>query len=330
MHIKYLESVERNFMQMSYTVLENGLDFILHSVINLQILNDSKLDIDDQKKILKYALLHFSSGLELVLKCRLLEENWTYIFANMNTAKKELLESGVFISADSNTVLDRLESLCNITLSQEDKNKLTMIRNYRNQIEHFKINEPLLSIQANIHKGISILISIINEHFVISKFNDEERHLFDQIIEGLKKIQKHYNDVKSIVLTQLENEELQDKTLICPACKENLLLIDEGATCRLCGYEIGSSEEAAEDYLWRILGIDSLTTTLNGGEYPLYECPECGVEALIYDNNLQQYICFHCGIRKNKQEVDFCQKCNKLLFNLECICNDCLDILHYE
>ena len=58
-------------MEMNYSLLENGLDFILDAAQKLSELNDSDLDDKDSQRLIKYALLHLSAGIELVFKYRL-------------------------------------------------------------------------------------------------------------------------------------------------------------------------------------------------------------------------------------------------------------------
>lgn len=73
-----LRSPNGGIMEKHYRVLENGLDFILMAVNNLTISNESNIDYEARKRLIKYSLLYLSSGIELVLKYRLLREHWTY------------------------------------------------------------------------------------------------------------------------------------------------------------------------------------------------------------------------------------------------------------
>ena len=77
-----------NNIMVNYTLRENGLDFIYESLKGLVNLNgNSNVDENEKKRILKYSLLHLSSGMELVFKNILLEEHWTYVFQDMNKAQ---------------------------------------------------------------------------------------------------------------------------------------------------------------------------------------------------------------------------------------------------
>ena len=62
-------------MEMNYTVLENGLDFVFMSARNLSVINEASIGDEEKKRLIKYSLLHLSSGIELVFKHKLLQEH---------------------------------------------------------------------------------------------------------------------------------------------------------------------------------------------------------------------------------------------------------------
>ena len=293
---------------MNYTVLENGLDFILMAVNDLSIINEASTGNEAKKRLIKYTLLHLSSGIELVLKHRLLQEHWTYVFADMNKAKKEALQTGDFKSADSETILDRLINLCDIALTQEELKDLRNLRNRRNKAEHFNLNENILSIESIIHKSISILIKLVVEHYDLEEFTDEESHLFSQIKSLLRQSQQHYDDAKVIANKELEQTGMEDYVTTCPECEEEFLIRDDGARCIFCGYE-ATGEEAARDYIFNILGISEYETVKDGGEFPQYECPECGNESLIFNMETGKAICFSCDYDDDVSNFSFCSDC---------------------
>ena len=69
---------------LEYTLLENGLDFISSALKHLKN--------QPTKRELKYAVLHLSAGIELILKERLKREHWSLVFDKPADApKNELL-----------------------------------------------------------------------------------------------------------------------------------------------------------------------------------------------------------------------------------------------
>ncbi|WP_373000399.1 hypothetical protein [Lutispora sp.] len=315
-------------MEMKYTVLENGLDFVLHSINDLTIANEDTTDEYAKKRLIKYSLLHISSGIELVLKSRLFKEHWTYVFADMNKAKKELLVSGDFQSVDNDTLFARLENLCSIKIEQHDILTLKNLRKRRNRAEHFDFNESILSIESSIHKSISILIRLLVENYDVDDFCDEESTLFAKIKDTMRKLTKHYEDAKVIAQKILEQAGLSKDAVICPECQESFLLRYDNVKCYFCGYE-DTGESAADNYIFNIIGIDEYCTVKDGGEYPLYECPQCGKETFVLDSENERALCFSCDFDCSVEEVEFCSSCGTLFYESDeegiGICANCIE-----
>lgn len=317
-------------MEMNYTVLENGLDFVFMSARNLSVINEASIGDEEKKRLIKYSLLHLSSGIELVFKHKLLQEHWTYVFADMNKAKKEVLQSGEFKSADSETIIERLKNLCDIEITQDEMKDLRNLRNRRNKAEHFSLNENILSIESSIHKNISILIKVIVEHYDLDEFTDEENELFLQIKALLRQSQQHYNDAITIAQKELEQTGMENYVVTCPECEEEFLLRDDGTKCIFCGYK-ATGETVAHDYISNVLGISEYEVVTGGGEFPQYECPECASEALVYDYDNEKVICFNCDYEDKTLNILFCDECGNIYRNYGSseddigICSDCLD-----
>ena len=214
-------------MDMNYSLLENGLDFILDATQKLSELNDSDLDNKDNQRLIKYALLHLSAGIELVFKYRLFKEHWTYVFADMNKANKKGLSSGDFSSVDSKTSIDRLESLCDIAFDEQEKKDLQKLRNRRNRAEHFSLNEPLKAVEVSMHKSISIITKFLVNHCNTDEFQEEETSLFEDIKRQLREMEQHYADAKAIAERQVSDMNMTGLTITCPACGEKFLIRDD-------------------------------------------------------------------------------------------------------
>ena len=314
-------------MDMNYSLLENGLDFILDAAQKLSELNDSDLDNKDNQRLIKYALLHLSAGIELVFKYRLFKEHWTYVFADMNKANKKGLSSGDFSSVDSKTSIDRLESLCDIAFDEQEKKDLQKLRNRRNRAEHFSLNEPLKAVEVSMHKSISIITKFLVNHCNTDEFQEEETSLFEDIKRQLREMEQHYADAKAIAERQVSDMNMTGLTITCPACGEKFLIRDDNATCVFCGYT-ASGTEAAQDYVENILGIDSFSTIKDGGEIPIYECPQCGNETLVFNDDTGEALCFSCDYEGKTEDFVFCDWCGK---PYECdgddgigMCPDCI------
>lgn len=76
-------------------------------------------------------------------------------------------------------------------------------------------------------------------------------------------------------------------------------------------------ERAAEDWIGSVLGISEYRAVKEGGELPLYECPNCEQRALV-DRGLSddlhdedRWVCFACGARWSDRGIDQCARCGE-------------------
>ena len=75
-------------------------------------------------------------------------------------------------------------------------------------------------------------------------------------------------------------------------------------------------EDAAKQFINQELG---------SSEFPLYECPDCDEEQLVYVSEIDKYHCFHCDTDFSSEEISFCTECDIPMKNAEsCVCDACL------
>lgn len=161
------ENLERRNggVKVQYTMLENGMDFIISGISYLQRAELKNEEENIQGRELKYALLHLSSGIELVFKSRLYIEHWTYIFEDMNKASKKSYEDGSLKTVDSNTAIDRLERLCGYSFDEKQKDHLKKLREARNRFEHGYINNNPRAIESIINKAVEVIADFLGKNY---------------------------------------------------------------------------------------------------------------------------------------------------------------------
>lgn len=296
--MKFLKQEKR---LVEFDLLENGLDFILSAINYLS---------GEGRTELKYGILHLSAGVDLILKYRLSKEHWTLLFSKIDAASKEKLESGDFTSVDSSGCIDRLKKICGINFETEDLNQLKHLRERRNRLEHFGITESIAALKSTTLKVLNFILDFINEHIEYSKINTTERSLLNSIREQLPDLEEFVEKRIELLEGELDKYRKSTAVTICLTCYQQTLVIDEGTKCLFCGAS-GSGEDVAEDFVFKILGISKYVTN-DGGEYPIYECFECGAESLVHSN--QEYdsfdwLCFTCGTKWDYDEIVFCETC---------------------
>ena len=135
--------MSKDSQDIKLTLLENGLDFICSAV--------EHLGLDSSNRSLKYAVLHFAAGVELILKERLRRQSWKLVFADPDRADDCAYRRGAFRSVSLEAALDRLESKCDVEFDQSERRRLTGIRDKRNRIQHFNLVDSSSAIIATAH-----------------------------------------------------------------------------------------------------------------------------------------------------------------------------------
>lgn len=216
--------------------------------------------------------------------------------------------------------------ICNRALEQNGHTERIDHRSYARQgID--RIPTVHLGIAAFQMEKRGIITKFLVNHCNTDEFLEEETSLFEDIKGQLREMEQHHNDAKAIAERQLSDMNMTGLTITCPACGEKFLIRDDKATCVFCGYT-ASGTEAAQDYVENVLGIDSFSTIKDGGEIPVYECPQCGNDALVFNNDTGEVLCFSCDYEGKTEDFSFCDWCGK---PYECdgddeigMCPDCI------
>jgi len=297
---------------IKFDLLENGLDFILSSV---QLIIEKK-KIQDYK----YSVLHLSAGLELVLKERLKQEHWSFVFENIDKAKKELLATGDFQSVKLDSLLNRLKELCGIDLATGDLGVLQDLKKRRNKIEHFAFNETELSLKSLSAKVLNFAFEFIHSELDNDSFSQAIKSQVEEIrissLEFKEFVIHRFDSLKP----KLEELKKQDFTLVvqCPYCDQESLVLDQDkiahegfVKCAVCIVQ-ADPETAAFDYVQNILGCSHYGSFKDGDEFPLRNCPECGLNAFVGAND--GYICFNCCETSSVDSTNECSYCGEIYF----------------
>jgi hypothetical protein len=152
---------------VKFDMLENGLDFITEAI--------ESINTSAKHRMLKYAVIHLSAGVELIFKEALRNVDWRYIFQEIRDAKPELLQSGDFKSVTLNKAIQRLESDCKVKFTDEEKKILDDFRLIRNRIEHFKFDEKVRTLRNLSAKVLNLLIQFINTYIIIDNVSNLSR-----------------------------------------------------------------------------------------------------------------------------------------------------------
>lgn len=234
-------------IKIEFDLLENGLDFINNS---LNPILESKNEYE-----LKYSILHISSGIELILKEILRNEHWSLIFEKVDSANLNHLSTGDFQSALFETVLNRLEKIAEVQISEEAKKYIRDLRKKRNRIEHFAFNENDLAIKSIASNVLSNILEIIKKNIDIKEYSFKSQELFKEILKKSTRFEEFTSLLNSKLKPELDKLRIQKiKILDCPECFQHTLPIDGDLKCLFCEYT-DSPENVAHKYIENVLEI---------------------------------------------------------------------------
>jgi hypothetical protein len=280
--------------ELHFELLENGLDFISSGL--------TYIARGETKSDLKYGVLHLSSGIDLVLKERLRQEDWTLVFKKLRSADEFLYQAGNFRSVDQRECLQRLEDYCGIEISQKQKDRLNAFRSPRNRLEHFAIIDTKAAIESLAAQALGVLLDFIAEHFESSSLSKRDTQLLLQVREQLSEFEAFTKRRLSDLLAERKDDSL---LVQCPSCLQSTLHADVDVECKFCGYQATGSDAA---YFY--IAQHDLTRNI-------YYCPECVNKTLVDlgstggSTPATQFVCFGCGLQWVEGQLEICEKCQE-------------------
>lgn len=301
--------------KVTFTLLENGLDFVLSAV--------EHLGGTPSKRQLKYAVLHLYSGALLVLKERLLREDWRLLFANPEKANERAFREGAFRGPDLDQCLERLDDN-DIEVSEDHERRLRLLADKRKRLEHFHFTDSAEAIIALAADVMSFLIEFIRRELNGSRLDDANVRLLESIRSKLTDFGAFVTARWNAISAEVASAETVTS---CPACLQEAWVIQDGVECKFCGYNTGDSQEAADDFVEHVMAENRFELEKDGGVWPVRECPSCGWNSLVdlgYRERGPQYICFECGGKWESEDLSECSRCGEpKKDNDMSICEDC-------
>lgn len=287
---------------VSFSLLENGLDFILSAIENLSG--------TPSKRELKYAVLHLYSGAVLILKERLLRENWTLLFAKLEDADESIFRTGKFQGPDLKQCIKRLDTN-GIEVSDDHKQHLRLLSGKRKRLEHFHFTDSAEAIIALTADVLNFLIEFISKELDGASLDATHTKLLDLIRSKLADFGAFVTARWESISSEIETSVT---TVTCPACLQNAWVIEDITECKFCGYKVDNSQSAADEYIERVIGKSRFETEKDGGVWPRRKCPSCDRDSLVVIGHAEQdpqCICFQCGSTWEAGELSECSRCGE-------------------
>ncbi|MFF4771896.1 hypothetical protein ACFY05_03465 [Microtetraspora fusca] len=308
--------------RIDFPPLVNGVDYLVSAV--------EHFDGNPTERNLKYAVLHLQAGVEVLLKSRLIIDDWKLVFSKIENADRESYRRGDFKSCTIADAVARLSRI-GIDIPDDTREAITYLSRQRNRLQHFGLTDTSAAIEARAAEVLNFMLDFIREHLQPVVGEAEADHLADQ----MDVVRSRLHHIQSLVTARMralapELSRALWQTLHCPHCGQWSLVVDaEDATCLFC--------RAKQDR--RELPLDYVAVVLNYGYRAFRKgepyaniCPECGEEALVNDVRVAaapdapQSFCFGCA--EAFSDVDECTGCGlpfRSFTEEETLCRNCWD-----
>lgn len=304
-------------------LVSNGLDFLERAIAEV-------------KKSPKYSVMHFSTGIELLLKARLLREHWALILVKPGERTMEQFRKGDFESVNLKQCVERLENVCGESLKEEWAS-FEQLASDRNKVVHFFHNMSSSESAPSLVQGIVIkqlragaFLMRLLRHRWEKEFSAHEDAIaaLETSLRGhkqylkaklalvtpeLEEFKKSGGEIWDCFFCRMASAMVTDwgeplKTTRCLVCERYRSYVI--AKCPQCGegeieFDVGEGTcpECDESF-----DLGYLLEEYGGGG-AVAHCPECsyGKETVVEHGS--GYLCLTCG--NEFAEVGECEFCNE-------------------
>jgi hypothetical protein len=233
-------------------------------------------------------------------------------------------------TVDVQQIKERFATLGIIT----DWTRFDRITDVRNDIEHYytKANKKAL-------EGLISNAFIVVRNFITTELKEDPLVLLgDETWQAMLNVSEVYEAERAECKNLLETVEWESDALAegvmsleCPSCSGSLLRPDGdyksyrddmSLQCRVCG-ETYDAREFVPQAVACALGCEKYAAYKDGGDLPYTNCPECGVEAYVMDEQrcalcgeVAEHTCARCGLEIPAEELlcsPYCGWCDHMM-----------------
>ncbi|MFC4030896.1 hypothetical protein ACFO3J_05360 [Streptomyces polygonati] len=260
---------------------------------------------DPSPRDLKYAVLHLQAAVEVLLKARLVQEDWTLVFDKPENASRERFEEGNFRSCGTSAALKRLRDITGVdpTANSGIESDLRQLVRWRNALQHYGLAAKTPAVEKLAANILDFLLEFVKGQLRPSLSPADSKVLNRQIGlvgDGLAHI-NHFIAARSEHLRE-GLIRLADDVVTCPQCGQDALVVGGDLTCQFCLVVWPNGEEVAFTYVETVLRLDIGQNFHDDGTPLVNQCPDCSADALVSpvrmaSNREVAHLCFECGAK---------------------------------
>lgn len=149
----------------------------------------------------------------------------------------------------------------------------------------------------------------------IRAYLDPDEQIIQEFIKEFSLSKTELNWLRKIRLSDFDDAEgaIEIKTLHGALIHYYRELIQDDYQPFDDSYILYKYKNNATEFVERELKITPYECGKNGRTFPVYECPECEEDQLVFDAEKERYHCFSCDRNFATEELSFCERCGSLM-----------------
>lgn len=252
---------------VDFTPLRNAADYLDSVFEHLE-----GMPSPPEARALKYAVLHLQAATEILLKARLIHEHWSLVYREPEKANLSQFRTGRFDSCSVEAAMERLEKVAEVPIHQKDRDAIKNLSKTRNALTHYGHTASAYALESRAAKVLSFLLTFVTKHLLPSLGEGDS-----WMVGKVGSYWMRLADLQAVVDERMKQLSVQlkphaDYTVICPDCRQPAMIPGEAPTCLFCLQEFGSSENAALNWGYAVLGDPEY-----GPDWFVDDC-HCGAE----------------------------------------------------
>lgn len=237
-------TAQKSIQPAKPVLLDMGLHFIY---VALDALLFKRARIDNP---ILFSLIYASTGIELVLKHRLFLEHWSLVFEVPERANWRDYIAGDFQSVTVDGCLKRLEVICRIPFTQDEKVKLANLRDMRNRLIHFGTTTSHEATAATVAGAVHVILDFVDKAFSMFKLSKNQELALKQIrktgASSIFYVEERWKEIQSNV----EKASVKQAVVRCSRChQESALFVKRRIKCLFCKHVVTDTEEVLHENL---------------------------------------------------------------------------------
>lgn len=295
----------------------NGLDFFVRSAQEL-----------DQEQ--KFAIAHFATGLELILKARLFHEHWTLIATDPHRCAWTSVRDGTVRTIQASDLCAAITTTTGTSLTHESR-AFRAVFDHRNRVLHWAPQDDI---------GLTVAEQCLAWHHLRALLTTSWAHVFATYklrIEEVERLLRTHRIYLAVRFQRLEPElkgfEKAGLIVRCPSCEFRAGVANQAPgrvrpfECQVCGYGATALEMKGGvlEHREREEILDELDPIpmLSPKEMSTYEpdrghCGECLDHEATVAPDGGEYVCVECGARFERATATNCEYCDQRWFGWDC------------